>query len=126
MCLTTVQRYKIQGADARKRAAGTALCDVACNFMKKYFAESGFISIFAVTMTDLTKNSLAMEEIHIQALGRTELAQRYFPYIQPRSAWLKLRAILMETPELEPLTRLRRRTFTPAEVKIIYQFIGTP
>ena len=66
-----------------------------------------------------------MTENYTEALGRTELAQRYFPNIQPRSAWLKLKAIMEETPELEPLTRLRRRTFTPAEVNIIYQFIGT-
>lgn len=82
--------------------------------------------IFASAMSVLTKDSLAVTEVHIQALGRTELAQRYFPYIQPRSAWLKLKAIMEESPELEPLTRLRRRTFTPAEVKIIYQIIGTP
>ena len=66
-----------------------------------------------------------MTENHTEALGRTELAQQYFPNIQPRSAWLKLKAIMEEAPELEPLTRLRRRTFTPVEVNTIYQFIGT-
>ena len=121
-----MQRYEIREADARNRATGTELCEVVCNYMKKYFAECGFICIFALIFMDLTKDPSIMAEIHTQALGRTELAQRYFPYIQPRSAWLKLRAILMETPELEPLARLRRRTFTPAEVNIIYQFIGTP
>ena len=121
-----MQRYEIRGADARNRATGTALCEVVCSFMKKKFVESDFIRTFAGSMLDLTKDSLSMTDTHAQALGRTELAQRYFPYIQPRSAWLKLRAILMETPELETLARLRRRTFTPAEVNIIYQFLGTP
>ena len=59
-------------------------------------------------------------------MGRMELAQRYFPYIQPRSAWLKLKSLLCEDPTLEHLTRLKRRTFLPAEVNIIYQHLGQP
>jgi hypothetical protein len=55
-----------------------------------------------------------------------ELAQRYFPYIQPRSAWLKLKSLLSEEPALEHLTRLKRRTFLPLEVSIIYQHLGQP
>ena len=61
-----------------------------------------------------------------QSLGRTELAARYFPYIQPKSAWEKLRALLLEDPALSHLTKLRRRTFLPAEVNIIYQHLGQP
>ena len=60
------------------------------------------------------------------ACGRTELAQLYFPYIQPKSAWEKLRSLLLEDPDLAHLTRLRRRTFLPAEVNIIYQHLGQP
>jgi hypothetical protein len=59
-------------------------------------------------------------------MGRTELAQRYFPYIQPKSAWEKLRALLKEDPALAPLATIRRRTFLPAEVNIIYQHLGQP
>ena len=61
-----------------------------------------------------------------QSLGRTELAARYFPYIQPQNAWQKLRGLLTEYPDLRPLTTLRRRTFLPAEVNKIYQVIGQP
>ena len=61
-----------------------------------------------------------------QALGRTQLAQMYFPYIQPQSAWLKLKALLQENPDLAPLTQLKRRTFLPAEVNKIYQSLGQP
>ena len=61
-----------------------------------------------------------------QALGRTQLAQMYFPYIQPQSAWLKLKALLLENPDLAPLTQLKRRTFLPAEVNKIYQSLGQP
>ena len=60
------------------------------------------------------------------SMGRTELAQRYFPYIQPKSAWEKLRALMQEDPALAPLATIRRRTFLPAEVNIIYQRPGQP
>ena len=59
-------------------------------------------------------------------MGRTELAQRYFPYIQPQSAWQKLRSLLADDPDLAPLTHLKRRTFLPAEVAKIYASLGIP
>jgi hypothetical protein len=59
-------------------------------------------------------------------LGRTELAQRYFPYIQPQSAWQKLRSLLADDPALQHLTQLKRRTFLPAEVAKIYEILGHP
>jgi hypothetical protein len=59
-------------------------------------------------------------------MGRSELAQRYFPNVQPMSAWLKLKALLLENPDLAPLTQLKRRTFSPAEVNKIYQTLGQP
>ena len=62
----------------------------------------------------------------IQSLGRAELALKYFPYIQPQSAWLKLKSLLLEDPALQHLATLRRRTFLPAEVNIIYQHLGQP
>ena len=62
----------------------------------------------------------------VNSLGRTQLAQRYFPYIQPQNAWQKLRGLLAEYPDLRPLTTLRRRTFLPAEVNKIYQVLGQP
>ena len=61
-----------------------------------------------------------------KTLGRTELAQQYFPYILPHSAWQKFRALLMEHPALQHLVSLSRRSFLPAEVNIIYQHLGHP
>ena len=61
-----------------------------------------------------------------RSFGRTELAQCYFPNIQPQSAWLKLKSLLQEDPDLQPLTQLRRRTFLPCEVNKIYQRLGQP
>ena len=65
-------------------------------------------------------------KLNVQSLGRMELAQMYFPYIQPRSAWLKLKSLLSEYPSLEHLTKLKRRTFLPMEVNIIYRHLGQP
>ena len=63
---------------------------------------------------------------NIKSMGRTELAQCYFPHVLPQTAWQKLRSLLNEDPSLSHLTRLRRRTFLPAEVNIIYQHFGRP
>ena len=67
-----------------------------------------------------------MQQNQCLTMGRTELAQRYFPYIKPKSAWEKLRSLMQEDPALSYLTKLRRRTFLPAEVNIIYQHLGQP
>ena len=55
-----------------------------------------------------------------------ELAQLYFPCILPRSAWQKFKSLLEEIPSLRHLTTLRRRSFVPSEVNIIYQELGRP
>ncbi len=48
--------------------------------------------------------------------GRMELAQRYF----------KFKSLLEEEPSLCRLSTQRRRTYTPAEVNKIYQYLGEP
>ena len=73
-----------------------------------------------------SNHKVQSSKLNVQSLGRTQLAQMYFPYIQPKSAWEKLRALLLEDPDLSHLTKLRRRTFLPAEVNIIYQHLGQP
>ena len=65
-------------------------------------------------------------KLKVQSLGRTQLAQMYFPYVLPQTAWQKLRSLLNEDPSLSHLKKLRRRTFLPAEVNIIYQRLGQP
>jgi hypothetical protein len=55
-----------------------------------------------------------------------ELAQLYFPCILPRSAWQKLKSLLMEDPALQHLSSLKRRSFLPSEVNIIYKRLGHP
>ena len=55
------------------------------------------------------------------SFGRMELAQSYFPFLLPRSAWQKLKALMREIPELSGYVKQKRRTFLPSEVNIIYQ-----
>ena len=75
---------------------------------------------------DGTANSVNCKPSSVNSLGRTELAQQYFPYILPKSAWEKLKALLLEDPALAPLATLRRRTFLPAEITKIYASLGCP
>ena len=75
---------------------------------------------------------VSVEEHHIfmsknpRSYGRTELAVCYFPRLQPMSAWLKLKSLMLEDPALAPLAQQKRRTFLPAEVNKIYQALGQP
>ena len=61
-----------------------------------------------------------------RSYGRTELAQQYFPKLCPEAAWHKLRQWITINPVLSHLRELRRRTFTPAEVQLIYAELGEP
>ena len=58
-------------------------------------------------------------------LGRSELAQRYFPSMLQKSAWQKLKSWLQVNPRLTHLAHLSRRTFTPAELTLIYAELGS-
>ena len=78
-------------------------------------------------MSQTINHSSSMPHVQsAQSLGRMELAQQYFPYIQPRSAWLKLKALLLEDAALSAYANQRRRTFLPNEVTTIYQHLGHP
>ena len=60
------------------------------------------------------------------AIGRMELAQSYFPFLLPRSAWKKFKHLMLENPDLSGFVKQKRRTFLPSEVNIIYQHLGQP
>ena len=63
----------------------------------------------------------------VRTYGRMELAQEvYFPAILPRSAWKKLKALLMDNPQTASLAVLSRRTFLPTEVSVIFSVLGVP
>jgi len=61
-----------------------------------------------------------------RTFGHSELAQQYFPQLSQGAAWRKLRAWLQLNPRLRHLLNSRGRTFTPAEVQMIYAEIGEP
>jgi hypothetical protein len=62
----------------------------------------------------------------IRSFGRSELAQQYFPKLSAMSAWRKFREWLDFNPRLRSLLSLSRRTYTPAEVQLIYAELGEP
>ena len=62
----------------------------------------------------------------VRTYGRMELAQAYFPAILPRSAWKKLKALLLDDPQTASLANLPRRTFLPSEVSVIFLTLGVP
>jgi len=62
----------------------------------------------------------------IRSFGRSELAQQYFPRLSAMSAWRKFREWLDYNPRLRSLLSLSRRTYTPAEVRLIYAELGEP
>ena len=66
-----------------------------------------------------------MEKI-IKTFGRSELAQQYFPTLKAMSAWKNLKSWLSINPRLRHLADITRRTFTPAEVSLIYAELGEP
>ena len=61
-----------------------------------------------------------------QSFNRSVLAQSYFPDLQPMSVWKKFEGWLEDTPRLRPLLQISRRTYTPAEVQLIYSELGEP
>ena len=75
---------------------------------------------------DGVANSVNRKLSSVNSLGRTELAQQYFPNILPKSAWEKLKSLLLEDPALASLAKLKRRTFLPAEIAKIYASLGRP
>ena len=63
---------------------------------------------------------------NIRTYGRMELAQAYFPNITPKSAWEKLRSLMVTDNLLSPLLSTGRRSFLPAEVAMIFSHLGQP
>ena len=64
--------------------------------------------------------------LHAVSFNRTALAQRYFPDLLPLSAWAKFRRWLLTNPRLKPLLASGSRSFTPAQVSLIFSELGEP
>ncbi len=39
----------------------------------------------------------------VKAYGRMELAHAYFPFLKPKSAWEKLRSVMLDDERLSPI-----------------------
>lgn len=62
----------------------------------------------------------------VRTYGRMELAQMYFPAIAPRSAWRRMKDLLLESSMTAELATMSRRIFMPAEVSLIFETFGMP
>ncbi len=72
-----------------------------------------------------------MEDFKIRAYGRTELAMLFCPEVGEQAAFRKLNRWIDHFPGLRgDLTAAgltpRQRTYTPAQVRIIINALGTP
>lgn len=72
-----------------------------------------------------------METFTIRAYGRTELAQCYFPTLNPQVAYRKLQSWIDYYPHLrERLNAIglnpRSRVYMPVQVRMIVEAIGEP
>ena len=97
--------------------------------MSSYWGRIACISqkneIFVVSLqAETIKHIIIMQ--HPQSFNRSVLAQSYFPELKPMSAWKKLKGWMEDTPRLRPLLQISRRTYTPAEVQLIFSELGEP
>lgn len=72
-----------------------------------------------------------MDDCPIRSYGRTELAIKYNPMLDPHSAWRKLKEWIAYNKELtDALLKAgydpRRRSFTPKQVSLIFEYLGEP
>ena len=78
-------------------------------------------------------NTMEAESFPIRAYGRTELAQCYFPTLNPQAAYRKLQSWIDYSPNLRARARLnavngnpRSRIYMPVQVRMIVEAIGEP
>lgn len=70
-------------------------------------------------------------EYGVRTYGRIELAQAYNPNLHPQVAWRKLKEWMEVNKELAAALRKtgydeRKRSFTPKQVKLIFEYLGEP
>lgn len=89
-----------------------------------------FPLIFSIFMSVKT-NTKSMETFTIRAYGRTELAQFYFPGLNPQTAYRKLQEWIDFYPHLRERLQAagchpRSRVYMPVHVRMIVEAIGEP
>ena len=58
--------------------------------------------------------------------GKSELACRYFPHLTQKSAWKKLKSLMLDYPALTSIATMPRRTLTTRETALIFETLGLP
>lgn len=81
--------------------------------------------------TSVKTNTKSMETFTIRAYGRTELAQFYFPGLNPQTAYRKLQEWIDFYPHLRERLQAagchpRSRIYMPVHVRMIVEAIGEP
>lgn len=89
-----------------------------------------FPLIFSI-FTSVKTNTKSMETFTIRAYGRTELAQCYFPTLNPQVAYRKLQSWIDYYPHLRERLNAtglnpRSRVYMPVQVRMIVEAIGEP
>lgn len=89
-----------------------------------------FSLIFSI-FTDVKAISEIMETFIIRAYGRTELAQCYFPTLNPQVAYRKLQSWIDYYPHLRERLNAtglnpHSRVYMPVQVRMIVEAIGEP
>ena len=98
--------------------------DLKCllmTYISKIFRNFASSNKNIINTTQMQNNSN-----NLRTYGRMELATIYFPQLQQKCAWQKLKSWLRINPRLRHLADITRRTFTPAEVTLIYAELGEP
>ena len=63
-------------------------------------------------------------EMNMRTIGISRLT--HFPDLLPLSAWAKFRRWLLTNPRLKGLLASKSRSFTPAQVALIFSELGEP
>ena len=58
--------------------------------------------------------------------GKSELACKYFPHLTQKSAWKKLKSLMLDYPTLASIATMPRRTLTTRETALIFETLGLP
>ena len=83
-----------------------------------------FPLIFSI-FTSVKTNTKSMATFTIRAYGRTELAQFYFPGLNPQTAYRKLQEWMRERLQAAGC-HPRSRIYMPVHVRMIVEAIGEP
>ena len=104
---------------------------VSTDFQYLYVRKDQHFPLIFSIFTSVKTNTKSMETFTIRAYGRTELAQFYFPGLNPQTAYRKLQEWIDFYPHLRERLQAagchpRSRVYMPVHVRMIVEAIGEP